>query len=39
MTRDMVKQNIFEYIESYFNNSRMHSSIDYRVPTELELAA
>jgi transposase InsO family protein len=29
MTRDIDKQSVFEYIESYFNNSKIHSSIDY----------
>lgn len=38
-TREIAKQSIFEYIECYFNNQRIHSSIDYRTPNELESAA
>jgi transposase InsO family protein len=35
--RDLARQSIFQYIEEYYNNQRMHSSIDYRVPAEVEL--
>ena len=38
-TREIAKQSIFEYIECYFNNQRIHSAIDYRTPNELELVA
>lgn len=37
-SRDLAKQSIFQYIEEYYNNKRMHSSIDYRIPAEVELA-
>lgn len=36
-SRDLAKQSIFQYIEEYYNNQRMHSSIDYRTPAEVEL--
>lgn len=37
--RDEAKQSIFEYIEGYYNRKRIHSSIDYKTPSEVELAA
>jgi putative transposase len=37
-TRSIAKQSIFEYIECYYNQKRLHSAIDYRAPIELELA-
>lgn len=36
--RDEARQQIFSYIESYYNNKRMHSSIDYKTPYEMECA-
>ena len=37
-TRAKAKQDIFTYIESYYNKKRMHSSIDYKIPYEMECA-
>ena len=37
-TREIVKQSIFQYIEAYYNQKRLHSSIDYRTPNEVECA-
>lgn len=39
LTRDSAKKSIFEYIEVYYNRKRIHSSIDYRVPIDVELIA
>jgi len=38
-TREQAKQSIFQYMEHYFNRKRIHSSIDYRTPNEVELMA
>jgi transposase InsO family protein len=38
-TRAEAKQSIFQYIEGYYNLTRMHSAIDYKTPFEVELAA
>lgn len=38
-TRVQARQSIFQYMEGYYNNNRMHSSINYMTPLELELAA
>ena len=38
-TRELAKQSIFQYIEGYFNQLRIHSAIDYRTPYEVEYAA
>lgn len=38
-TRDSARRSIFGYIEIYYNRQRMHSSIDYRVPIDVELRA
>jgi len=35
-TRDEAKQDIFKYIELYCNRQRMHSSIGYNAPCDLE---
>ena len=35
-TREGAKQSIFKYIECYYNQRRMHSSIDYKTPFEFE---
>lgn len=37
-TREEAKSSIFRYIEEYYNRKRMHSAIDYRTPSEFELA-
>lgn len=37
-TREQAKQSIFQYIEAYYNQSRLHSSIDYKAPFEFEYA-
>lgn len=37
-SREKAKLSIFEYIESYYNRKRRHSSIDYMTPLELECA-
>lgn len=34
-----AKQSVFQYIEGYYNRKRRHSSIGYRYPMELEMAA
>ena len=38
VTREQAKQSIFQYIEAYYNQSRSHSSIDYKAPFEFEYA-
>ncbi len=38
-TRADARQSIFQYIEGYYNRKRMHSSIDYKTPIEVEYAA
>ena len=38
-SRAEAKNSIFEYIEGYYNQKRMHSAIDYKVPNDVELAA
>ncbi len=35
-TREVAKQDIFEYIEVFYNRQRMHSSNDYLSPVEFE---
>ena len=35
-TRDQAKQQIFEYIEVFYNRIRMHSSIGYLSPVQFE---
>jgi transposase InsO family protein len=37
-TREQAKQSIFEYIETYYNQCRLHSAIDYKAPFEFECA-
>lgn len=37
-TREIARQSIFQYIESYYNQQRIHSAIDYRAPYEVECA-
>jgi putative transposase len=36
--RDEAKQQIFNYIEGYYNKKRIHSAIDYKTPYEMECA-
>lgn len=38
-SREQAKQEIFEYIEVFYNNKRMHSSINYLSPQEFEISA
>lgn len=38
-TRDQAKQEVFNYIETYYNRERMHSALGYRSPTEFEASA
>ena len=35
-TRGEAKQDVFKYIELYYNRQRMHSSIGYNAPCDLE---
>ena len=35
-TREEAKQDVFKYIELYYNRQRMHSSIGYNAPCDLE---
>ena len=35
-TREEAKQDVFKCIELYYNRQRMHSSIDYNAPCDLE---
>ena len=37
-TREQAKQQIFNYIEGYYNRKRIHSAIDYKTPYEMECA-
>lgn len=34
-TRDAAKMAVIEFIESYYNRKRPHSSIGYRIPAEV----
>jgi transposase InsO family protein len=36
LTREQAKSSIFQYIEGYYNKKRMHSSIDFKTPFEIE---
>lgn len=38
-TREEARKAIFEYIETYYNRRRLHSSLDYRSPVEYERLA
>ena len=38
-TREQAKQSIFEYIETYYNKKRRHSTIGYCTPEEFEKMA
>ncbi|NHN35430.1 IS3 family transposase, partial [Paenibacillus agricola] len=35
-TREEAKKSIFEYIEVFYNNQRIHSSIGYNTPPDYE---
>jgi putative transposase len=35
-TRTLAKRSIFNYIEGFYNRTRMHSSIGYMSPDEFE---
>lgn len=35
-SRDRVRRVIFEYVESHYNRSRLHSSLDYQSPVDFE---
>lgn len=35
-TRDGAEQDVFKYIELYYNRVRMHSTLDYMPPVEYE---
>jgi putative transposase len=36
LTRDEARQDVFEYIETFYNSKRRHSYLDYRAPLEFE---
>lgn len=36
LNREQAHRSIFQYIEGYYNKKRMHSSIDYKTPHEVE---
>ena len=36
LTREQAKSSIFQCIEGYYNKKRMHSSIDFKTPFEIE---
>ncbi len=36
LTREDAKQDIFEYIEVFYNRQRLHSTIDYQAPLGYE---
>ena len=35
-TKDQAKEEIFEYLEVFYNRERLHSSLDYKSPWEFE---
>lgn len=37
-TRGQAKLSVFQYIEGYFNQQRIHSALDYKAPFEFECA-
>src|SRR5690554_477233 len=37
-TRDEARQEIFDYIEVFYNRQRKHSALDFRSPAEFEMA-
>jgi len=36
-TRQQARQRLFEYIETYYNRQRRHSTIDNQIPMQYEL--
>jgi len=36
VTREMVKEQVFEYIEVYYNRRRLHSRLGYPYPETFE---
>lgn len=36
LTRDEARQDIFEWIEVFYNRQRRHSTLGYRSPAEFE---
>ena len=39
VSRAAAQQSVFRYIEGYYNRKRRHSSIGYRYPIQIEMAA
>lgn len=35
-SKDRVRRELFEYIEAFYNRSRLHSSLDYQSPVDFE---
>lgn len=35
-SKDRVRRELFEYIEGYYNQSRLHSSVGYQSPVDFE---
>ena len=35
-TREQARLEIFDYIEGFYNRTRMHSTLDYQSPEEYE---
>ena len=35
-SKALARREIFEYIEVYYNNQRLHSSLEYRTPRQFE---
>ena len=35
-TRVELRAALFDYIETFYNRSRLHSALDYRAPAEVE---
>ena len=38
-SKAVARREIFEYIEVYYNNQRLHSALDYQTPCQFEAAA
>ena len=38
-TRDEARRDVFAYVETYYNRQRIHSSLGYRTPEQMERAA
>jgi len=37
LSRRQAKNEIFDYIEAFYNRQRIHSALDYRPPVDFEL--